>query len=167
MAIMHSFFRRAGSLDRSQKDFKIIGPNKVELSELPLPQPPSGQSLELQTRILVRSIALLLGANSTGQTFDLSGKKREGRAVALDMPSQPNEAPCKILAFVAKSGKHFRQFYFAVPAELWKDNAQQYLAILRTLKFPLLVSAISVIDTIGEKGFFVCLPYESLRLNWL
>jgi hypothetical protein len=124
------------TLDRSQKDFKVVGPDKIELSELPLPQPPSGQSLELETRLLVQSFVLIWGTNSTGQTFDLSGKKWQGRAVVLDMPPQTKEAPHKIVAFVAKSGKQFRRFSFLISAEQWRDNSQQYLAILRTLKFP-------------------------------
>ena len=129
-------FPQGWTLDRSQKDFRVVGPAKIELSELPLPQPPSGQSLELETRMLVQSIVMLWGTNSTGQTFDLSGKKWQGRAVVLDMPSQPKEAPRKIVAFVAKSGKQFRRFTFLIPTDQWQNNSQQYLAILRSLKFP-------------------------------
>ena len=129
-------FPQGWTLDRSQKDFRMVGPNKVELSELPLPQPPAGQSLELETRLLEQSLVMIWGANSTGQTFDLAGKKWRGRAVVLDMPSQPKKGPRKLVAFVAKSGKRFRRFSFLIPTEQWQDSSEQYLAILRTLKFP-------------------------------
>ena len=54
------------------------------------------------------------------------------------MPAQTKEAPRKILAFMAKSGRQFRPFYFLIPTERGKDKSQRYLAILRTLKFPAL-----------------------------
>src|SRR5215813_3143404 len=129
-------FPQGWTLDRSHKDFRMVGPENVALSELPLPQPPPKQSLELETRLLVQSLVLLWGANSTGQTFDLSGKKWKGRAVVLDVPAQTEKRPRKLLAFVAKSAKQFRRFYFLMPSEEWQGNSQQYLAILRTLKFP-------------------------------
>jgi len=123
------------SLDRAPKDFTVVSPNKVELSELPTPPPPT-QSLEQVTQFSVMAFTALWGANSTDQAFDLSGKKWKGRAVVLDVPSQPKKPPSQAVIFVAKSGKEFRQFYFSVPVEDWKNNSQQYLAILSTMRFP-------------------------------
>src|SRR5262249_48622149 len=124
------FDKSAGwSMDRAKKDFTVVGPNKVELSEMPEGQPPADTSLELATDTAV-SAWLALGGSSTHQAFDLSGKKWKGRAVILSMHSQ------QLVLFVAKSkNKYFRHFTLSIPVEEWKNNSQQYLGILRTLEF--------------------------------
>lgn len=128
-------FPQGWSLNRAQKDFTVTGPNKVELSELPLPPPPT-QSLKEATQLSAQSFVLIWGCKPTQESFDLSGQKWKGQAVVLEMPSQPKKDPRQIVLFVAKSGKDFRQLYFSIPTEEWKRNSQQYLAILRTLRFP-------------------------------
>lgn len=129
-------FPQGWTLDRSQNDFKVVGPNKVELSEVPLPHAPPDQTLEGETHLFEQSLALLWGTNSTGQSFDLSGRKWKGRAVVLDLPSKPKEGPRKMVVFVTKSGRQFLHFYFMMPAEEWQNNSRQYLTILKSLKFP-------------------------------
>jgi hypothetical protein len=129
-------FPQGWALDRSEKYFKVVGPNKVELSELPLPPPPAKQTLEAEVHLFEQSLALVWDTHSTGQAFDLSGRKWEGRILVLDLLIKPIGVPCKIVAFVAKSGKQFRHFYFLMPTQEWQNNSQQYLAILKSLKFP-------------------------------
>jgi hypothetical protein len=124
------------TLDSTEKDFTVTGPNDAKLSEMQLPQPPSGQTLESQTEFFVKSLALVWGANSTEQAFDLSGKKWEGRAVVLDAPSQAERRAAQIVVFVVKSRSQFRHFYFWVPKEEWQKNSKQFLAILRSLRVP-------------------------------
>src|SRR5215472_9441339 len=70
------------SLDRAQKDFTVVGPNRVVLSEKPVGQPPADTSLKVATDTAV-SAWLALGGSYTHQAFDLSGKKWKGRAVVL------------------------------------------------------------------------------------
>ncbi|PYY20747.1 MAG: hypothetical protein DMG62_22115 [Acidobacteria bacterium] len=131
-------FPQGWTLDRSQKDFRMVGPDKVDLCGWPLPQPTPKQSLELETYVLVQSFVLLCGANFHWGKLLMCRGKMGGPGVVLDMPAQTKEAPRKILAFMAKSGRQFRPFYFLIPTERGKDKSQRYLAILRTLKFPAL-----------------------------
>ena len=124
------------TLDRAQKDFTVFGPNKVELSEMPLPQPPADMSLELATQTAVAAWLAAGGGNSTDKAFDLSGKKWKGRAVVVNMDSRSTKGTTQVVLFVAKSNKYFRHFTLSIPAEEWKNNSQQYLGILGTMRLP-------------------------------
>jgi hypothetical protein len=127
-------FPQGWSFDPTQKKFTVIGPNRAELSEIS--PPPGAASLDVATTTVIGAW-LAVGGKSTGQTFDLSGKKWRGRAVVLQSPSQQDRASSQILIiFVAKSGKQFRQFSFSIPNDEWKNSSQQYLAILRSMRFP-------------------------------
>lgn len=123
------------SINPSEKDFTAKGPRGAELSELALPPPPT-QSLKEVTRLSTQSFVLLWGCTPTGQSFDLSGKHWKGQIAVLDLPSKQKQTAKQIVFFVAKSGKHFRQFYFSMPANEWQQHSNLYLAILRTLEFP-------------------------------
>lgn len=123
------------TLNRSEKDFTVRGPNGVELAELPLPAPPT-QSLKEVTEFSAQSFVLIWGCTRTPQAFDLSGEKWKGQVVVLDLPRQQNKSAKQIVLFVAKSGKDFRQFYFSIPTEEWRGHTEHYLAILRALQFP-------------------------------
>jgi hypothetical protein len=128
-------FPQGWSFDATQKNFTVVGPNRAELSEMPLPQPGT-QSLDLATKT-VTAAWIAVGGKSTGQAFDLSGEKWKGRAVVLELPSQQDSADSQTLViFVAKSGKQFRQFSFSIPNDEWKNSSKQYLAILHSMRFP-------------------------------
>jgi hypothetical protein len=128
-------FPQGWALNGTQKDFTVTGPNQVELSELPLPPPPT-QSLKQATQLSAQSFVLIWDCKPTQEAFDLSGQKWKGQVVVLEMRSEPKKVSRQIVLFVAKSGKDFRQLYFSIPTEEWKSHSQQYLAILRTLRFP-------------------------------
>ncbi len=123
------------TLKAGEKDFTVTGPNGVELSELPLPPPPT-QSLKDVTKFSVQSFEMIWGYKATSQKFDLSGDKWNGQVAVLEQPQKSGKPAKNIVLLVAKAGKEFRQFYFSMPATEWQQHSEQYLAILRTLKFP-------------------------------
>lgn len=128
-------FPQGWTLKASEKDYTVTGPNSVELSELPLPPPPT-QSLKDVTRFSVQSFELIWGCKATQQKFDLSGNKWDGQVAVLEQQKSSGKPATHIVLLVAKAGKEFRQFYFSMPASEWQQHSEQYLAVLRTLKFP-------------------------------
>jgi hypothetical protein len=128
-------FPQGWTLKAGEKDFTVAGPNSVELSELPLPPPPT-QSLKDVTRFSVQSFELIWGCKPTQQKFDLSGDKWNGQVAVLEQPQKSGKTPKHMVLLVAKAGKDFRQFYLSMPANEWQQHSEQYLALLRTLKFP-------------------------------
>src|SRR5262245_10959301 len=127
-------FPQGWTLNAAEKDFTVTGPNSVELSELPLPPPPT-QSLKDVTKFSVQSFEMIWGYKPTEQKFELSGDKWDGQVAVLEGTAK-GAKPRQIVLLVAKAGKEFRHFYFSMPASEWQQHSQQYLALLRTLKFP-------------------------------
>lgn len=128
-------FPQSWALKAGEKDFTVTGPNSVELSELPLPPPPT-QSLKQVTSFSVQAMEMIWGCKATQQKFDLSGDKWQGQAAVLEQPKQGDKPAKQFVLLVAKAGKEFRQFYLSMPASEWQKHSEQYLAVLRTLKFP-------------------------------
>src|SRR5262245_53538648 len=128
-------FPQGWALKAGEKDYTVTGPNNVELSELPLPPPPT-QSLKDVTRFSVQSMELIWGCKATQQKFDLAGNKWDGQVAVLEQPERSGKPAKHIVLLVAKAGKEFRQFYFSLPSAEWQQHSEQYLALLRTLKFP-------------------------------
>jgi hypothetical protein len=128
-------FPQGWTLKTGEKDYTVTGPNSVELSELPLPPPPT-QALKDVTRFSVQSFELIWGCKATKQKFDLFGNKWDGQVAVLEQQKKSGKPATHIVLLVAKAGKEFRQFYFSMPASEWQQHSEQYLAVLRTLKFP-------------------------------